>query len=274
MERITSRQNPTIRRLRALAAGDPAMRGTILLDGAHMVSAALAAGRTLELALVAIDDGAIASGEGAALVRALAAAGTRLIEAPRTVMDAASPVRSTSSIVAVAPAPVWTIADLVRPAPALVLVAVDVQDPGNVGAIVRAADAAGATGVLVAGTSADPLGWKALRGSMGSALRLPVVRSADAVAACDALRAHGLDLLATSPRADLTLYECDLAGPTAILLGGEGRGLRDDVLAAASGRIAIPMREGVESLNVAVAAALVAYEARRQRVIRLATPRA
>jgi TrmH family RNA methyltransferase len=266
VERITSRQNPAIRRVRAIAAGDPAGAGTILLDGIHLVSAALAAHHPLELAIVASDDGATPSDEVRALVTALTAVGTRILGVPRRLMDAVSPVRSASPIVALAPAPGWNLENLTRPPPALALVLVDVQDPGNVGAVVRAADAAGATGVCAAGASADPLGWKALRGAMGSALRLPVVRVPGVAAACDALARQGLTLVATTPGADASLYDCDLTSPVAVLLGSEGRGLPDAALELAARRVAIPMREGVESLNVAVAAALVAYEARRQRV--------
>jgi RNA methyltransferase, TrmH family len=93
----------------------------------------------------------------------------RVVGAPARVFAAMSPVRTPSGIVALATHPRVTDAALVTPAPALVLVGVDIQDPGNVGAIVRAAEAAWATGVVFVGASADPFGWKALRGAMGAA---------------------------------------------------------------------------------------------------------
>jgi TrmH family RNA methyltransferase len=86
------------------------------------------------------------------------------------------------------------------PAPALVVVAVDVQDPGNVGALVRTAEAAGATGFVAAGVSADPLGWKALRASMGSAFRLAMGRTADTAAFVADARARGHQIVAMAPR--------------------------------------------------------------------------
>ena len=89
----------------------------------------------------------------------------------------------------------------------LVVVAVDVQDPGNVGAIVRVAEAGGATGVIAAGASADPFGWKALRGSMGSALRLPVVRATDTADALADARRHGCRIVATVPRGGRPLFD-------------------------------------------------------------------
>jgi TrmH family RNA methyltransferase len=172
-------------------------------------------------------------------------------------------VRSPSPIVAIADRPIAADGRAYGAVP-LVVIAVDVQDPGNVGAIVRVAEAAGATGVTIAGASADPFGWKALRGSMGSALRLPIVhRPGDR--ALDALRAAGCRIVATAPHGGRSLYETDLRGPVAVVIGGEGPGLAPADLAAADAVMTVPMAPPVESLNAAVTAAIVAYEARRQR---------
>ena len=111
------------------------------------------------------------------------------------------------------------------PAEALVVAAIDVQDPGNLGAIVRVAEAAGASGVLAAGGSANPFSWKALRGSMGSALRLPIasgMTGEEAVA--DAVQ-HGCRVIAAVPRDGISVFDVDLSGPIAVLIGGEGPGL-------------------------------------------------
>jgi tRNA G18 (ribose-2'-O)-methylase SpoU len=128
----------------------------------------------------------------------------------------------------------------------------------------RTAEAAGATAFITTASTADPLGWKALRGSMGSALRLPIARG-DMAEILAALRTAGIATLALVPRAGQPLFETDLRKPSALILGSEGPGLPDDVLRHADHRITIPMREPVESLNVGVAAALVLYEAFRQR---------
>ena len=108
----------------------------------------------------------------------------------------------------------------------LVLIALDVQDPGNVGAIVRVAEAGGASGVVCAGACADPFGWKALRGSMGSALRLPILVHRDSREAIDEARRHGCRIVATAPRGGRPLFDADLRGPIAVLIGGEGSGPR------------------------------------------------
>jgi RNA methyltransferase, TrmH family len=140
-----------------------------------------------------------------------------------------------------------------------------VQDPGNLGAIVRVSEGAGASGVMAVGACADPFGWKAIRGSMGSTLRLPIATHATAGAALEQAQAHDCRVLALCPRGGRSIFEVDLTGPTAVLVGGEGAGLPSSVVAAADEVATIPTAPAVESLNVAVAAALVVYEARRQR---------
>jgi TrmH family RNA methyltransferase len=149
---------------------------------------------------------------------------------------------------------------------------VAVQDPGNLGAVARVAEAAGMTRLVVAGQSADPFSWKALRGSMGSALRLPIDIRAEPAAVLDELRRQGTSIVAAAPRGGRPFFEVDYTGETAIVIGGEGRGLPPALSAAADELVTIPMQPPVESLNTAIAAALLAYEARRQRACaRLAT---
>jgi TrmH family RNA methyltransferase len=181
------------------------------------------------------------------------------------VLDAASPTRTPAGVLAIAMIALATVDAVIVPPPALVTLAIDVQDPGNLGALMRSSEAAGATGLLAAGTSAHPLGWKVLRGSMGSALRLPVARETDALAAAASLRAAGLRLVALDAHATQDLHAADLSGSLAICAGSEGAGLPAGVLDAADLRVRIPMRAPVESLNVAVATSLVLFEVARQR---------
>jgi TrmH family RNA methyltransferase len=174
-------------------------------------------------------------------------------------------VKTPSGIVALAERPAVDADALYGGPAALVVSAVDVQDPGNLGAIVRVTEAAGATGLVAAGGSANPFGWKALRGSMGSALRLPIVSEVAAEDAVADARRHGCRIIATVPRDGRSLFDVVLAGPLHVLIGGEGRGLPPALADAADERVTIPMQAPVESLNAAVTAALVVYEARRQR---------
>lgn len=267
MKRITSRQNPIVAAFRDAARGDSP--DLLLLDGAHLIHEALDAGIRFRQVLVASD--ALHRPEIAELATRLDAQPTAVAAASPPVMAAASPVRSSSPIVALASKP--AAADPVfGSAAALVVIASDIQDPGNLGAIVRVAEAAGAAGLVVAGQGADPFGWKALRGSMGSALRLPIVGRARLTDALDEARRAGARLVATVPRAGTPLFEADLTGPTALLIGGEGVGLPDTAIAAADLRVTIPMEPPVESLNAAVSAAVLLYEARRQRAARAEAP--
>ena len=258
---ITSRQHPLVARFRDAARGEP--DGIMLLDGAHLVGDAVDAG--VALLVAAVTPAALEDDDLQALVSALGAQGVEVTLVSAPVMDAISPVRSPSAIVAVAERPAAPGEAFYRCAAPLIVVTVDVQDPGNVGAIVRVTEAAGGTGVVAAGASASPFGWKALRGSMGSALRLPIVAGVAADEAVDAARSHGCRVVATVPRDGRPIFEADLGGPLAVLIGGEGRGLPGPLVDAADERVTIPMQAPVESLNAAVTAALILYEARRQR---------
>jgi TrmH family RNA methyltransferase len=264
---ITSRQNPIVARFRDAARGDGG--GAILLDGVHLVADAVRAGLGLQIA--AVTPATVEKGGLQETISALGHAGVEVTLVSTTVMDAISPVKSPSAIVALADRPVFQIEQLYRSDAAFVVVIVDVQDPGNVGAIVRVAEAAGATGVVAAGASANPFGWKALRGSMGSALRLPIVAGITAEEAVAEGRRRGCRIVAAEPRNGRSVFDVDLLAATTLLIGGEGRGLAAELIDGADDRITVPMEAPVESLNAAVTAALILYEARRQRTAKTTT---
>ena len=146
----------------------------------------------------------------------------------------------------------------------LVLVAAGVQNPGNLGGLLRTAEAAGASGAYLADGCADPFSWKALRGSMGSAFRLPHVRRVSLEEALRRLAARGVTVAAAAA-SGMPCDAADLSGPLALVVGPEGTGLPDDVIARAGLRVAVPMLSPVESLNVGVAAGVLLFEAARQR---------
>jgi TrmH family RNA methyltransferase len=142
-----------------------------------------------------------------------------------------------------------------------------VQDPGNVGGIIRSAEALGATGVIAFDGTADPGGWKALRGAMGSTFRLAIGRGTIADARV-AARARGIRVVATVLSNGMPLTATTLTGPLLVLVGSEGAGLDDEIVDAADVRITIPMHGAANSLNVGVAAALILWEASRARASR------
>jgi TrmH family RNA methyltransferase len=263
MRSLSSRHHPLVATCRSLARPHAGQNHRILLDGTHLVTDAAAAGLSLET--VAFTARAASTPEAARLIERLATTPVELVQVSESMMAAMSPVSSPSGVVAIAGRPASSLDHVLHAAPALVVGAVDVQEPGNVGAVVRAAEAGGATGAVFCGASADPFGWKALRGSMGSALRLPVAADVPLEHALAAARTAGIRVVATIPRGGDRPDALDLCKPTLLLFGGEGSGLSDEVLAAADARASIPMRAPVESLNIAVSAALLVYEASRQR---------
>ena len=259
MERIASRQNPLVRRFRALAAEE--VEGQALLDGPHLVEEALRSGAPVEV--VAVADRAAHALES--LARDAERHGARVVQVSDAVLDAMSPVRRPSGVVAIAHSAPVSLASCLEPQPALLLLLAGVQDAGNVGAIVRAAEGCGATGVICTDHTANPYGWKAMRGGMGSTFRMNIAVRQPLPVVVDALRASDVSLLATVPRHGTPLRSVDLRGPVAVLLGAEGAGVPAGVAAGADAQLTIPMRPPVESLNVAIAAALILYEAARQR---------
>jgi TrmH family RNA methyltransferase len=140
-----------------------------------------------------------------------------------------------------------------------------VRDPGNAGAILRSADAAGASGAVFTRASVDVYNPKTVRASAGSLFHIPVVREVEAEEAVDNLRGGGAQILAADARGDADAYEVDFTRATALLLGNEAWGLTDEARRLADGTVRVPIRGRAESLNLAAAAALLMFEAARQR---------
>ncbi len=254
----------SVKRYRELARNPPkhGLERELLLDGPHLLSEARKSGLTVESA--AFEPEMFNEPSMRALADDLAAGGADVLVVPRKTLASMSPVKTPAGAVGIARHALVTLDDVLARPNALVVVVHDVQDPGNVGGIVRTAEAAGATGLVATPSSADPLGWKALRGSMGSALRLPIAR-AEIAETLTALRQARITTAALVPRGGDVLYDADFRQPTALILGGEGSGLPADIVEQVDRRLSIPMLGSVESLNVGVAAALVLYEAFRQR---------
>jgi RNA methyltransferase, TrmH family len=181
--------------------------------------------------------------------------------AAKALSDTVTPV----GLVAVCAVPDVALDDVVADRPRLVAVAVEISEPGNAGTLIRIADAMGADAVVLAGHSVDPYNGKCLRASAGSMFSIPVVAAPDAHGAVTALRAAGLQVLATTVDGETRLDEADglLARPTAWLFGPESHGLPAEIAAAADRRVSIPMAGGAESLNVASAASICLYQSAR-----------
>jgi RNA methyltransferase, TrmH family len=271
MERISSRQHAVVKRFRDLARASRTATGgqsaDVLLDGAHLVQEALACDIHVEIAAFSHPHIANLLSPLARLAKDVETRGGRVVSVTEQVLTAMSPVEHPSGVVAIArarPADVRAVMASPTDLP-LVLVLAGVQDPGNVGAIVRTAAAFGASGVVAIEGSANPFSWKALRGAMGGTFRLPIAARgtlSDVVASANEL---GVRLVAAVPRGGTPLPKLNLREPTAIVLGGEGAGVPPATMAAVHETVTIPMQAPVESLNVAIAGAVILYEATRQR---------
>lgn len=258
-EVVKSRSNPLVKRLRAMRARrGPAM----LLEGVKLLEEALAAGITVRE--VAASERVERDERGRALLRRLEAKAVPVRWLDEPILALLSEVETSQGIVALAERPRFDEASIFRD-PALVVVAFGVQDPGNLGSLLRTAEAAGATGALLSTGCADPFSWKALRGSMGSAFRLPHSAMLEPHAALAVLRREAIAAVAASPHGNTAYAEWDWRRPSGVLLGAEGAGLPSEIEAAADARVSIPLAATVESLNVTAAAAVVLFEAARQR---------
>jgi TrmH family RNA methyltransferase len=236
-------------------------RGLALAEGIRLVEEAVAAG-------VAIRGAAVSSAlegtpRGSALKSALTAAGVRLVEVDPAELEALSDTEQPQGIVAAVEPRAWALDDIATPPGSVMLVLDAVQDPGNVGTMLRTALALGATGVVALPGTAELANPKVLRGSMGAAFRLPAAW-ADPAALLAWIEARGVELVvAAADGAPVSRQSRRGRPPLALVVGNEGAGVGPILASAARRRVAIPLAPGVESLNVAVAAGILLYEVSR-----------
>jgi TrmH family RNA methyltransferase len=255
--RVESRQNGRIKELRAALARGGRTPHTAI-EGLHLVQEAVKSG--LKLHTVFVRQG----NEG--LLEHLALGDAEVLIVAEEVFLSATITEHPQGIAALVETPEFSprfVLDAMLRETPLVLIAAGLQDPGNLGTLVRSAEAFGASGMILLPGTVNLWNAKTLRASSGSAFRLPVV-ALTADEAFAALRAHGVRIIAAVARDGDS--EADLRGPSGLLLGNEASGLPDEWVAQADARITIPFAGAVESLNAAVAGSVLLYEAMRQRV--------
>ncbi|MGK2952467.1 MAG: TrmH family RNA methyltransferase [Thiobacillus sp.] len=253
---ITSRDNPIFKRLKKLAESARARREArmTLLDGEHLLSAYLDAGGQLHTLVRAASFDA---GKRAHLVVRCSQA--KAIVLPDPLFAELAPVATPTGLLAEA---VWLNPPALAATP-LVIVLEDIQDPGNLGAMLRTGAAAGATLAVLSKGCHDPWSPKALRGGQGAQFVLPLAQGVDVPAWCAQFKGQSLALALTEDR---SVFSSDLTGPLAFIVGNEGAGLSDEVRAAATATVQIPMPGKMESLNASAALAIAMFEAVRQRL--------
>lgn len=257
---LTSLQNPLIKQLRKLdSAKERRASGLFLIEGGHAVEAAHRYGWGFEV-ICATETWCINHPE---LLNALSGTNRFELVSSAIIEALADTVAPTGIVAAVRHQERdW---QTILHSPSLLVLGETLQDPGNLGTIIRTCAAAGADGFLLSADSVDPESPKVLRASAGLWFHLPPLRCPDLHLVIETLIAQGVQVLATAADAPLTLWDLDLRKPTAFVLGSEGQGLSHILRSQIPQQVCIPQTPGVESLNVSVSCAVLLYEAARQR---------
>jgi TrmH family RNA methyltransferase len=255
---ITSRANTRVKQLRAAFAGQARLSGGLIaIEGEHLLEEALRSGMVFKTVFVA---------EGRTVPRSVPR-GVEVLRLTDEIFASVVETQSPQGIAALLVPPVRVLDDVMSGAP-LILIAAGLQDPGNLGTLVRSAEAFRASGVLTTPGTVSAWNQKALRASAGSIFRVPVVAVDRAGLA--GLKARGVRLLAAVGEDSYGVQaagEMDFVGACALMIGNEGQGLAEEWMQLADGRVMIPCPGPVESLNAAIAGSLLLYEASRQRAV-------
>ncbi len=227
-----------------------------------MLGEALASGAHIEAVYI---DAAAAGPAEEALAADILAAGGRVFDLAPGVLGRVADTATPQPILGIVGAVDVPLASLVFDR--LVLVCADIRDPGNLGTVLRSAEASGAAGVIVCEGSVDPSNAKAVRASAGAVFHVPLVLGAAPAEVLTTLGARGVRRLGTSSHRGAAHTESHLVGPVAVVLGNEASGLPADLDDLLDGFVTIPHEGRSESLNVGMAAAVIAFEAHRQRAV-------
>jgi RNA methyltransferase, TrmH family len=271
---LTSIRSPRVKAARQLAKRALRQRSrSFLAEGPQAVGEALAAGGVVTQLFVT----SAAQARYAELIRLAAGQGADVQAVSGEVMTELAQTITPQGVLAVCKFVDVSLDQVTAEIPQLAVILANVRDPGNAGTVLRTADAAGAGGVIFAGSSVDPYNSKAVRASAGSLFHLPVVTGAPVADAVRGLRERGLRVLAADGGAATTLDDLQSAGhlgePTAWLFGNEAWGLPADVLGLADEAVSVPIYGRAESLNLAAAAAVCLYASARAQVERVSSAR-
>lgn len=257
---ITSTQNPLVKLFKKLQTSKHRREmGVLFLEGENLLDEAVQAGRSFEVVCFTERW----ADRNPDLLEQISRCSDRFELVTDEVLKAMALTVNPEGIVASCPK--LSVGEI--PIDSFGLVLDRIQDPGNVGTMIRTAAAAGVEGLWVSHDSADLENPKVMRSSAGQWFRLPMRMVPNLPERLQAAQAAGMQIVTTLPRAEKTLWEVDLTVPTLVVLGNEGAGLSPDIEALSTLPIRIPVMNGVESLNVAIAASIVMYEVQRQRSV-------
>nr|WP_040531540.1 RNA methyltransferase [Gordonia rhizosphera] len=260
MEILSERSSRVVSYAKLHRAAVRRAEGRFLVEGANSVTSALVDARAETVLVPEADSDRyreiidLATARGVPIIGLTGPAAVKLAE-----------TQTPTGVFAVCPLLDVALTDVLAGSPRLLVVAVEPREPGNLGTLIRCADAMGADAVVLLGDAVDPHNGKCVRASAGSVFHLPIARDRDVDSGLAAVRAADVTLLATTADGETSLDDADdlLAAPTAWLFGNEAHGLPDAVIADADHRVAIPIRGRAESLNLAAAAAICLYASAR-----------
>jgi TrmH family RNA methyltransferase len=258
---ITSPSNALMKVFRHALAEGTTRQGWLALEGPFLVEEALNAAPRVKTHSVLVASGA--RGKFATLLARLPVEG-ELTEVPDRLFESVAQTQTPQGIAALVELPAYKLEQVVARRDALVVVACRIQDPGNLGTIMRSASAFSASAFLTLKETVSPFNPKAVRSSAGAIFQLPLVCGLDPNESL-AWLGQRVRIVAAEPSSPASLWQADLRGPVAILVGREAGGLPEEIARYASQLLSIPIRKEVDSVNAATAASIFLYEAARQR---------
>ena len=259
---ITSASNPRLKQLRAaLRDGSPDAQSRVRIEGSKLVREAIQS--HLQVEEVFVSESCRRDPFIQALLRQIPGK-PEIVEVSDRLFPTLVSTENPQGLLALARLPSIQLGKLLRSA-SMLLVGCELQDPGNLGTLLRSAEAFGVEGVLLTQTSVNPWNEKVVRASAGSIFRVPCLGGFESTALLRNLDRNGFRFAAATPQAALDFREAYYRGRIALIVGNEGKGLSEEVLTRVQVQIRIPMEAAVESLNVSVAASIILCEAARQR---------
>jgi TrmH family RNA methyltransferase len=261
--RITSASNPKIKEaIDIRRRKNKSEQASFIIEGPHLIEMALAAGAAISEVFFTEDFGS--KEEGLRTLRQLSQGTARIYEVADHLLHKIAETETPQGILAVATHSLLALNGLRLQDNPLLVVSDGIQDPGNLGTLIRTADAAGADGVVILPGTCDVYMQKTIRATAGSLFNIPVVR-AEVDELLDWLRANKISLAVTASGAEKSFFEAGFDKPVAFVFGNEAQGIQEGLKGAADMVLSIPIYGRAESLNVAVSAAVCLYEAVRQR---------
>jgi TrmH family RNA methyltransferase len=260
---LTSTDNPKVKYFHLLKTNKPRKTaGKFMVEGIHLVSEAIQAGL---LDRVLYSEKILETSEGKGLIGKILSSGIPNEEANEKIIRYLSDVETPQGIMASVKPKAVDIGSLFESSDPLIVVACGIQDPGNLGTIIRTADAAGCSGIILTQGTVNPYNDKVIRASSGSIFHLNIVKIDDIIEVVSALKRRVIRVISSAVAAEKEYYSVDYKGPVAVMIGSESKGLPAEIERISDVSVSIPIIGEAESLNAAVSCAIILYEALRQR---------